>query len=74
MIPVRCFGCNKVTGDKWEPYQEMLANGISPERALDQLGLKRYCCRRIILGHVDLVSKMLQYDRTPFGPAPKNLK
>ena len=23
IIPVRCFTCNKVIGDKWEKYQEL---------------------------------------------------
>ena len=26
----------------------------SEKRALDELGLKRYCCRRHFLGHVDI--------------------
>jgi DNA-directed RNA polymerase I, II, and III subunit RPABC5 len=34
----------------------------SPYRdALDALGLKRYCCRRMLLGHVDLIEKLLNY-------------
>lgn len=28
---------------------------------MDQLGLKRYCCRRMIMTHVDLVEKLLKY-------------
>ena len=34
---------------------------ISPSDALDYLDLKRYCCRRMILTHVDLISKLLEY-------------
>lgn len=30
--------------------------------ALDQLGCKRYCCRRMILTHVDLIVKLLHYN------------
>lgn len=61
LIPVRCFTCNKVIGDKWETYQDMINDGKSPKEALDTLGLKKYCCRRIILGHVDIIAKVLKY-------------
>ena len=29
--------------------------------ALDKLGLKRYCCRRMVLTHIDLIEKLLRY-------------
>lgn len=62
IIPVRCFTCNKITGNKWVPYQKLLEEGVSPNDALDQLGLRRYCCRRILLTHVDLIDKILNYE------------
>ena len=37
-------------------------NGILISRsALDRLGLKRYCCRRMVLTHVDLIETLLKY-------------
>jgi hypothetical protein len=32
---------------------------------MDQLGLKRYCCRRMVMTHVDLIEKLLKYDQQP---------
>lgn len=29
--------------------------------AIDELNLQRYCCRRMILTHVDLIEKLLKY-------------
>ena len=66
IIPVRCFTCGKVTGNKWERYQQLLdKDGKTPGEALDILGLKRYCCRRILLTHVDLIDQVIEYAPTP---------
>ncbi|KAJ7510376.1 8 kDa subunit-domain-containing protein, partial [Mycena galericulata] len=46
IIPVRCFSCGKVIGDKWNAYLDLLSRDISEGEALDELQLKRYCCRR----------------------------
>ncbi|ODV58889.1 DNA-directed RNA polymerase core subunit RPB10 [Ascoidea rubescens DSM 1968] len=62
IIPVRCFSCGKVVGDKWEQYIKYLEDGLKEKDALDKLGLKRYCCRRMVLTHVDLIEKFLQYN------------
>ena len=35
--------------------------------AMDELGLKRYCCRRMIMTHVDLIEKLLKYEQTPLS-------
>ena len=39
-------------------------------KALDKLGLKRYCCRRMILTHVDLIDKLLAYGTYVSAPVP----
>ncbi|MCQ2819017.1 MAG: DNA-directed RNA polymerase subunit N [archaeon] len=62
IIPIRCFTCGKVIGNKWDKYLELLNNGTSASDALDQLGLRRYCCRRMLLTHVDLIEKILLYN------------
>tara|TARA_B100000886_G_scaffold320631_1_gene262238 strand:+ start:435 stop:662 length:228 start_codon:yes stop_codon:yes gene_type:complete len=72
IIPVRCFTCGKVLGDKWNFYQKEIQKVSSEDsvlnvnaktmqqtkegKALAALGLKRYCCRRMMISHVDLIN------------------
>ncbi|KAJ4436491.1 hypothetical protein ANN_16522, partial [Periplaneta americana] len=49
IIPIRCFTCGKVIGNKWEAYLGLLQAEYTEGDALDALGLKRYCCRRMLL-------------------------
>lgn len=63
IIPVRCFSCGKVIGSLYAEYQRMVQQEKKdPKEAMDALGLKRYCCRRMVLSHVDLIDDVL-----PFG-------
>jgi DNA-directed RNA polymerase subunit N (RpoN/RPB10) len=72
IIPIRCFTCGKVIADKWEYYIkrcEELENDEKnkdnkyfkepfKEKILDELQLHKYCCRRMILSHVDVVDNL----------------
>ena len=62
IIPVRCFTCGRVVGSAYEPFIERRAKGEHPGDVLDDLGLERYCCRRMVLTHLDLIDDVL-----PFG-------
>jgi len=62
IIPVRCFTCGKVIGNKYDTYFKLLLDGRNCKEAIDEVGLKRYCCRRMMLTHVDLIDKLLAYN------------
>ncbi|MCS7096569.1 MAG: DNA-directed RNA polymerase subunit N [Candidatus Bathyarchaeota archaeon] len=61
IIPVRCFTCGKLIADKWEEFAIRVKAGENPAEVLDSLGLKRYCCRRMILSHVDIIDEILRF-------------
>ena len=61
IIPVRCFSCGKVIGDGWEAFAKRVAEGEAPMDVLDDLGITRYCCRRMILSHVELIDEILKF-------------
>ena len=41
IIPIRCFTCGKVIGNKWEAYLGLLQAEYQEGDALDALSLKR---------------------------------
>ncbi len=61
IIPVRCFTCGNLVGDKWQEFESRVKSGEPSNRVLDELGLKRYCCRRMLLSHVEIIDEFLKY-------------
>lgn len=73
IIPVRCFTCGKVISEVYEQYKvrkEAYDKAVkagdkpkeTPKQILDDLGVDRYCCRRMILTHVDLLQDAAPYE------------
>jgi DNA-directed RNA polymerase subunit N (RpoN/RPB10) len=83
IIPIRCFTCGSVTGDKWTAFVETVMErknkstenvsstldveyiNIDDEgkieksiegKVLDEFNIHKYCCRRMFLGNVHLIS------------------
>ena len=61
IVPVRCFSCGTVVGDCYEKYKERVLRGESPEGVLDDLGVRKYCCRRMVFSHVDFMDEILKH-------------
>lgn len=64
IIPIRCFSCGSVIANKWEKYITMIREGIKTDKIFKLLGIRRYCCRRMFLGHIDLHDKLNHYVKT----------
>lgn len=54
MIPVRCISCGKVVSAYVDEYQQRVRDGEDPKEVLDDLGLNKYCCRRMLIAHVEV--------------------
>jgi len=62
IVPVRCFSCGQVVADKYDEYLRLIKEEKKTEaQALDQLGVKKYCCRRMFLSHVEIIDEIMQY-------------
>ena len=61
IIPIRCFTCGKVVGNLYETYAQRLDMGEEPAEILDSLDVERYCCRKMLLSHADLIDEVIHY-------------
>ncbi|AJZ76639.1 DNA-directed RNA polymerase subunit N [Candidatus Nitrosotenuis cloacae] len=61
LIPVRCFTCGNLIADKYDDYQNRIKAGEEPVKVLDSLGLKRYCCRRMMLTTVETMQQIIPF-------------
>lgn len=63
LFPVRCFTCGKVVAEWYDKYAEKVKAGESPAKVLDELGMDRYCCRRMFLGYVDVADDVIKHGK-----------
>ncbi len=62
LIPIRCFTCGNVIGQFFKEWDERLQKGEeSPKEILDSLGLTRFCCRRMLITHVELLDETIKF-------------
>jgi DNA-directed RNA polymerase I, II, and III subunit RPABC5 len=69
IIPMRCFTCGRLLADKYEEYHELLRSKYSENDALTCVGLERFCCRRMMLTHVDFNDTLLRFNPADNAPA-----
>ncbi len=64
IIPIRCISCGKPVAHLWEKYLDKVKSGENKKRALDELGLERYCCRALFLGHIDIIDTVAKFKKS----------
>lgn len=65
IVPVRCFSCGGMLADKYEEFKKRIGKE-DPKKVLDSMGVKRYCCRRMLLSQVDFIDEVIRFDEA--GP------
>jgi DNA-directed RNA polymerase subunit N len=63
IIPIRCWSCGKPIAHLWEDYSKRVGSGEDSSEVLGDLGLDRYCCRAILLGHADLLPEISKFKK-----------
>ncbi|GBC75755.1 hypothetical protein HRbin06_01077 [archaeon HR06] len=61
LIPIRCFTCGNLIGDKYEEFVRRIKNGEEAKKVLDDMKIERYCCRRMLLTHIEVIDQILPY-------------
>lgn len=61
MIPVRCWSCGRVVAADYDKFVERVGAGEDPKEVLDDLGVERYCCRRMIVAHAPVIDEASAY-------------
>ena len=65
IIPVRCFTCGKVTGNKYTQYKTLLEAGMNFDDIMKEINMTRMCCKRMFHTQVDCADEFAQYDTLP---------
>ena len=63
IIPVRCFSCGFPVSAFYEEYKKRVKEGEDPGKVMDDLGIKRYCCRRMLLSQVDVIDEIAPFKK-----------
>ena len=62
LVPVRCFSCGKPIGQVFEEYEKRTCKkGEDKKKVLDDLKLKRFCCRGNIMSHINSIDVVGKY-------------
>lgn len=63
IVPIRCFSCGQVVAHNYEEYIKQISEKkLSPKKILDNLGITKYCCRRMYVSNVEMIDEVMRYN------------
>ena len=62
IIPIRCFSCGKPIAGYYDEMKNRLKKGEKADEIFNELGITRYCCRRMLFAHVELIDDVMKYN------------
>lgn len=63
ICPVRCFSCGQVVAHKYDEFIKLISvEKKTPEDAFYILHIKKYCCKRMYLTHVEVIDDITKYN------------
>ncbi|MFT4310399.1 MAG: DNA-directed RNA polymerase subunit N [Candidatus Woesearchaeota archaeon] len=62
IIQVRCKSCGKPIAHLHEEYKKRIVKE-APDKVFSDLGMKRFCCRAMFMGHADLIATAAQFKK-----------
>jgi len=63
IIPVRCFSCGKPVAQDYDEYVRRVSEGENAQNVLNDLKHTRYCCRRMFIGHSEIIDEIMQFKK-----------
>lgn len=63
IIPIRCFSCGKPIAHLWEKFKKEIAKEKKAEEVFEEIGIERYCCKQLFLGHEDYIQLVAKFKR-----------
>ena len=60
LVPVRCFTCGYCVGKHYDAYVSGNRRGVAFPQLMEQMQIRRFCCKRMLLTHIDVAARVSQ--------------
>ena len=62
LVPIRCFSCSTQVGHIYPELAQRVKAGHEFGTVMSECGVRRYCCKRMLVTHVDLGRMVAEYE------------